>query len=68
MLTLKKINREIAAPLGVKLWQGEGYFYLTGRPVERARDTSILVDTLNQLSSEQWERAIKEIIDAAKNC
>lgn len=60
MTTIKKVNEEIVK-IGIQaeLIKGDGYFYFIGDDVELAFTTSVMVNSLNQLSLEEWvEEAI----------
>jgi len=65
MLTLKKLNKEIANPLGVVLNKGVGYFYLTGNLMGFALESSIYAYAVNHLSFEQWKAEIERLVEDA---
>lgn len=65
-LTIKYLNDKIAKPLEVELVKGKGYFYLVGELMGYASTTSIYVYKVNDLSFEQWQESIKEIVSEAK--
>lgn len=55
MLTLKRINKEIKnIGFDCELVKGEGYFYFFGKDFELIKDSCVYVNSLNQLSTEQW--------------
>ena len=67
MLTLRRINREIAKRnICAELVKGKGYFYLIGPDVEFAESTSIYVYRLNQISLTSWMTDILEIANQSR--
>lgn len=61
-LTLKAINAELTALGDVQLVRGKGYYYFIGSLVASAYSTSVMVNTLNQLSLDQWLAEARRII------
>ena len=55
MITYKKLNRILREiDPTAELIKGNGYHYFVGNSVERAYTTSVMVNTLNSLSLDQW--------------
>lgn len=56
MLTTKQVVKAIKAKFGVdvEMYKGNGYYYFEGDCVDGCQSTSVYVNTLNQLSLEQW--------------
>jgi len=53
MINLSTVNRALAQ-YNVQLVRGKGYFYFDGPGTERWAATAVYVNSLNQLSLEQW--------------
>lgn len=67
MLTLKRINKEIAARgWEVELVAGDGYFWLDGEDAAWAYSSDIGVYRLNHLTLEQWMDRIKDIVEESR--
>ena len=64
MLTTKKIVKAIKENFGVdvQMFKGNGYYYFIGSCLEEAKITSVDVDTINELSLEQWMNEFKRFI------
>lgn len=64
MLTTKKIVKAIKENFGVdvQMFKGKGYYYFIGSCLEEAKITSVDVDTINELSLEQWMNEFKRFI------
>lgn len=62
MLTLKKINAELAKQgIPAELVKGDGYFYFCGEAVALAKEQGVYgVYRLNDLSLEQWIQEARE--------
>jgi hypothetical protein len=59
-LQLRTVNRCLR-PLNIELCKGEGYFYFTS-PVYNFKDSMVMVNTLNQLTLDEWlNEAIRKI-------
>ncbi len=55
MLQLRTVNKALRAEgINLELVAGEGYFYFIGEGAEHAKQTSVMVYRLNDLSLEQW--------------
>lgn len=55
MLTLKKVNREFEnRGIDERLVKGHGYFYFEGGESEKWYTSSVMVNTLNQLTLDGW--------------
>lgn len=56
MLTTKQVVKAIKEKFGVdvKMYKGNGYYYFDGKCVDGCFSTSVFVNTLNQLTLEQW--------------
>jgi transcriptional regulator len=65
-LTLKYLNEKIAAPLGVELVKGEGYFYLLGDIMAHASQSGIYVYKINDLTFDGWKDSIEELVNEAQ--
>lgn len=66
MITLKQINTTLER-IGAqeRLVRGNGYFYFQGGDSESWYSSSVMVNTLNQLTIEQW---ILERNNLANDC
>lgn len=63
MLTLKRINKEIAARgWQVELVRGKDYFYLDGEDMSWAYSSTIAVYRLKHMTLERWMRRIEDIV------
>jgi len=63
-LTLKAVNAEITKRgLNLELFKGQGYFYFSGDACNLRQSTSVMVNSLNQLTLEQW---VEEAVEMAK--
>ncbi len=65
-LTLKYLNEKIAAPLGVELVKGAGYFYLLGDIMAHASQSGIYVYKVNDLTFDLWKDSIESLVDEAQ--
>ena len=63
MITIKQINKEITK-LGynAELVKGEGYFYFVGDDVLLCFTTSVYVNSVNQLTLEQWIESCEDLV------
>lgn len=65
MLTLKAVNKEIKKlVLDCELVKGSGYYYFCGSAVEIAKDTSVHVNTLNQLTLDEWIEELRNKLES----
>lgn len=61
MLTLNKINKEIAAHgLKIELCKGKGYFYFWGEDVKHDSE-GVYVYRLNELGMQDWLQSAFEV-------
>lgn len=67
MLTLNKVNKEIKKIVpDVELVKGDGYFYFVGKSVELNYSTSVMVNSLNQLTLDQWLIELTDLLQIKK--
>lgn len=64
MLTLNQVNQAIAAK-GIKaeLVKGKGYFYFVGDAVDHCSGTSVMHNSLNELSLDEWLEELDCLIE-----
>lgn len=64
MLTTKKIVKSIKEKFGVdvELFKGNCYYYFVGDCLDNAKNTSVEVYTINELSLDQWLNEFKQIM------
>ena len=64
MLTLKQVNKEIAARWpGYELVKGDGYFYIHGPDTELWYESMICVFRINHLPLRHWIECVENLFD-----